>query len=114
MPRLEAYQQTSFLSVWHAAPKGPATCSVHSIPAPVLETGGGCYQGGLNPKPYAVATTNGCVRRRGRRGRPGAVPSAATAPPKAAGPSGGGAAPPKPPRLELEGGRKWVIEHQVG
>ena len=47
-------------------------------------------------------------------GRSGAVHSAAAAPPKAAGPSSGAAAPAKLPRLELEGGRKWVIEHQVG
>lgn len=48
--------------------------------------------------------------------RTGAVPAAAVSSPAKAAPAaarGAAAVAAKPPRLELEGGRKWVIEHQV-
>lgn len=56
------------------------------------------------------------MKAKNRGDRTGAVPAAAAAPAKpAAGAAGGaGTACRGPPRLELEGGRKWVVENQVG
>jgi len=56
------------------------------------------------------------MKTKNRTDRSGAVPAAAK-PPAAAVPTAraaGGAKPRGPPRLELEGGRKWVVENQVG
>jgi len=56
------------------------------------------------------------MKTKNRADRTGAVPAAAVSSPAKAAPAaarGAAAVAAKPPRLELEGGRKWVIEHQV-
>ena len=56
------------------------------------------------------------MKTKNRGDRSGAVPAGASSSPNkaaAAAPRGAGAASRGPPRLELEGGRKWVVENQV-
>jgi adenylyl cyclase-associated protein len=52
------------------------------------------------------------MKAKNRTDRSGAVPATA-APAAASAPGRGGAAPLGTPRLACEGGRKWVVEHQV-
>jgi adenylyl cyclase-associated protein len=56
------------------------------------------------------------MKAKNRGDRSGAVPAgtaSSPAKPAAAVARGAGAAARGPPRLELEGGRKWVVENQV-
>lgn len=60
------------------------------------------------------------MKTKNQADRSGAVPAvekpavAAAAAAPAARAAGGGKAPRGPPKLELEGGRKWLIENQAG
>lgn len=96
-------------------------CSLQAVTHPARAEDRPLSETALSPAQGDTVTTGlrkvtDDMKTKNRGDRSGAVPAGASSSPNkpaAAVSRGASGAPRGPPRLALEGGRKWVVEHQV-